>query len=161
MGNKHQKVITSKREENNTRKRHFVIGIIGDSKVGKTAFIHKVLTDTFLDTYSPTLDIISSELTYESYNEKFTIELRDFPGNEKNRTLSLPSLSDCDAVIILYDITNKQSLKLIDKLVKAIHLNCNSEIPFEIYGTKVDLRDYKNKEQNSFEFRGETLRNFF
>lgn len=152
MGNKHQKVITSsQREESNTPKRHFVIGIIGDSKVGKTAFIHKVLTDTFLDTYSPTLDIISSELSYESYNETFTIELRDFPGNEKNRTLSLPSLSDCDAVIILYDITNKQSVKLIDKLVKAIHSNCNSEIPFEIYGTKVDLRDYKNKEQNKNE----------
>ena len=76
-------------------------------------------------------------------DSKIDIELNiwDFGGEEKYRTLFPSYCNGASAALILYDITNKDSLNDVINWVKIIEKNALENANLVLIGTKIDLKD--------------------
>lgn len=84
--------------------------VIGNSGTGKTSFVNKWTKGTFTDFYKAT---IVSEFSYKifEHNQKFyRIQLWDLAGQDKAACITKIFAKDAHGVIVLTDMTNKESL---------------------------------------------------
>jgi GTPase SAR1 family protein len=130
---------------------NFKIVIYGDKKSGKTSFINKLLYNRFTYKYSPTKDISIINTNYffkddKSSNNTSNININLFECPE-NSILKDMLCIDANAVILIYDITNKKSFYNLYNYYKNMK-NINSNIPILILANKNDSLkehyDYRN-----------------
>ena len=113
--------------------------VLGDGGVGKTSLINNYLFNTFEEKYISTYNInILQNNEYIFY---------DFPGQEKYSSHNI-NLSDIDACIIMYDITNKLSYKNIGFWKLKVQKLCG-DIPTIVVGNKIDSHYRKIIDNNT------------
>ena len=92
--------------------------IIGDSGVGKTALLFKYVDGSFRQDYKATIgaDFMTKEISAvcNKRNYLITTQLWDTAGQERFLSLGNAFYRGADAVIIVYDITNKESFDRIE-----------------------------------------------
>ena len=77
--------------------------------------------------------------------------IMDTAGQERFDALNLTYYKKADAVLLVYDISNKSSFDKIKSFyVEKIRDNCKKDIPIVLLGNKTDLDD-ENKRQVSYE----------
>ena len=124
--------------------------IVGSTNTGKTSFVQRYTTGTFLNTYNAT---IISEYKYKILNINnniYRIHLWDLGGQDKNVYISKLLIKDCNGIIIFSDIMKKNS---IDEMLnwKNFLINYYDLTVFKektpIFGVynKIDLLDSNNK----------------
>lgn len=117
--------------------RTYNIALFGDSGVGKTAYIHRLLTGNFIRSWNPTYRTIS----YPSYEhttrggDRFICNLIDTNGGNWPRQVKCDEL---DAAIIMFDVTSKVSYNNVETWYNAIREE-HPDIPIVIVGNKVDV----------------------
>ena len=94
----------------------YKITLIGDSGVGKTSIIGRFITGFFTEEINSTLGFNYSQKIYEKNGKKISLNLWDTAGQEKYRSLGKNFYKDSYIIIIVYDITNKNSFKNIKKI---------------------------------------------
>ena len=100
-----------------------LIILIGNSGVGKTSFFRKLSTVEFYEKNISTIGIEkkSLELNIDIQKDgkkektKFNISLFDTAGQDRYRSLAKSYFNSTDIVMLIYDITNKQSFIDIEK----------------------------------------------
>ncbi|MHA1922819.1 MAG: Rab family GTPase [Candidatus Heimdallarchaeota archaeon] len=119
--------------------------IIGDPAVGKTSIRRKYLGETTLKEYIYTIGAdfatkrikLSNDLTVQ-------YQIFDLAGQQKFDKVRATFYSGCQAAVLVYDITNNDSLKNLHKWVKEAKKNSDGKIEtFVIVGNKIDLTDKK------------------
>ena len=85
------------------------ITLVGDSGVGKSSIIGRFVTGIFIKDMSSTAGLNYSQKIYEKNGKKINLNLWDTAGQEKFRSLGRNFYKDSYIVIIVYDITNKNS----------------------------------------------------
>ena len=129
------------RENEIETKKKISILIIGEDKVGKTSFISKYINNIFPKEKS-------SDEEIEKLEEKEP-ETKLFIKDEKKYPISLHEViynfnpnsdefKNCDGIIIMYDITNKESFKDIDELINYCKKTKGEEFPILLLGNKID-----------------------
>ena len=115
--------------------------LIGDSGVGKTSIIQRYVNDE----YDPNI-IFSSSAQFLTktieLNELQTVkfDIWDTAGQEKFRALAKIFYKDARVIILVYDITNKDSFEHIQQYwFKEIEDNSISDAIIVIVGNKSDL----------------------
>ena len=119
------------------------IGCFGDSCVGKTYLIRKYVNDiTNIDSTITTagIDYYATKRIL-SNGKKYKITIYDTAGQEKYKSLSLYSIRHCDGVILMYDITKKDSFNSVSEWIKNIYDIKEKNFPFILVGNKCDLKD--------------------
>ena len=86
------------------------ITLLGDAGVGKTCIISRYVDDTFLDNNEPTIGANYSEKTIRKGNNDVQLNIWDTAGQEKYHSLGKHFYKDSYIVILVYDITNPESL---------------------------------------------------
>ena len=110
--------------------------IAGAGNAGKTTFVHRHLTGNFQTKYVPTLGVDVNN--YDEY--KYNYKLWDLAGSEKYSGLDTGYYIGADAVIIMFDVTSKNSFDECIQLISEIQTITNdNKIPIVVYGNKVDL----------------------
>ena len=94
----------------------YKITLIGDSGVGKTSIIGRFITGFFTEEIDSTLGVNYSQKIYEKNGKKISLNLWDTAGQEKYRSLGKNFYKDSYIIIIVYDITNKNSFKNIKEI---------------------------------------------
>ena len=90
------------------------IGCLGDSSVGKTLSAKEYVKDRKLDYTLSTLGVeFLKTKRILSDGNKYKVIIYDTAGQERYRSLSLNSIRHCDGVILMYDITNRESFNSI------------------------------------------------
>ena len=135
------------------------IGCLGDSSVGKTLLAKKYVKDPTLKEFW----VSTSELPFSIYNKidytistigveflktkrilsdgnKYKVIIYDTAGQERYKSLSLNSIKHCDGVILIYDITNRESFKSISEWIKNIYDIKDNDFPLILIGNKCDLK---------------------
>jgi len=86
---------------------------VGDVKVGKTSIIGRYVYGSFNDSYQTTIgiDFLSKSLKLEG--RAIRLQLWDTAGQERFRSLIPSYIRDSSAVMIVYDITCRQSFESI------------------------------------------------
>lgn len=121
--------------------------LAGYKNVGKSSLISRFCDDIFDENMMDTIGVAfkRKKMSIEIDQHKISLELNiwDFGGEEKYRAL-FPSYAHGTAgALILFDTTNKESLKDIDNWVKIIEENAKDSVVKLIIATKNDLKEQR------------------
>lgn len=113
--------------------------IMGDTNVGKTSIITRISKDTFGDAL---LTIGASFLTYD-YNY-IRYEIWDTAGSEKFLALSPMYSRGSHISLLVYDLSNLESINRLQKYFKIIEHNTCNQSKIIVIGNKLDLINVKD-----------------
>ena len=142
----------------NTKTYEAKVITLGDSMVGKTCLILRFLEDTFFSTYLSTIGFdLKQKIVKFDNGEKIKLIIHDTAGQERFKSLSVNYIKKANGILIIYDITNKQSFANIENWVKCAKEEMTKEIPIYLIGNKSDLDDQRVIEKEE----GENLAKHF
>ena len=104
----------------------YKVVLIGESGVGKTSIIHYFKYETYDDSLESTnaVGFVSKELNFNGRNIKF--DIWDTAGQEKYRSLTKIFYTNSNVVVLVYDMTNRESFEEIKNYwYKQINENCD------------------------------------
>ena len=135
----------------------YKIIIAGAKDVGKTSLIARFCDNIFnLETLSTIgVDFKRKIITVKGSHKEITLELNiwDFSGEAKYRTLFPSYAHGASAALILFDTTNKDSLDDIGNWIEIIDENAFPNIVKQVIAAKIDLkseRQVSKKEATEF-----------
>ena len=116
--------------------------LVGNSSVGKTSIMLRYLDDFFVENFLPTVGIDFKTKTVGYNGENIKVNLWDTAGQEKFRTLTTGYYKGANAVIFVYDVTERESFFQLRDWILETKKHVGNEFAGIIVGNKVDL-DYK------------------
>ena len=122
---------------------------LGDSMVGKTCLILRFLENIFSSNYLSTIGFdLKKKLVKLDNGEKIKLVIYDTAGQERFKSLSRSYIKKADGILVVYDITNKQSFINVENWIKCAREEITKKIPIFIVGNKSDLEHLRviNKE---------------
>ena len=128
---------------------------LGDQNVGKSSILNRFLNDTFVEEYQATIGLDFQSKNVQIENQDIHLLLYDTAGQEKFRSLIPMYTRDANIILLVYDITNKESFNNLSLWLKDL-TNINfDEVIFCIVGNKIDLSDKRVVEKEEGEKFGE------
>ena len=125
----------------------YKIIIAGAKDVGKSSLIARFCDNIFKEDMKATIgvDFKRKNMTIKGAHNDIHLELNiwDFAGEEKYRTLFPAYANGASAAFILFDTTRRETLKDIDDWVEIIDNNAKSNIVKQIIATKIDLKSQR------------------
>ena len=127
---------------------NYKIVVIGDINVGKTSILSRFRYGSFEPEYMPTLgiDFFSKNLFFE--DKTIRLILWDTAGQERFRSLIPSYLKNADCIIIVFDITNKESFLSLNRWLTDAKNNANENTIYVICGNKIDLMEKRSINEN-------------
>ena len=125
-----------------SKKQSFKIVFLGDQSTGKTSIIHRFKYDQFEDNYNATIgiDFITQKMYIE--DRVITLNLWDTAGQEKFKSLIPSYIKDSQTVVVVYDITNRDSFESVEKwMADARELRDVDQALIVMAGNKADLAE--------------------
>ncbi len=119
-------------------KRVFKVAILGDGGVGKTAWIQKIRTKYFKQQYNATMGVEVTPVNIGNY----IFNCWDCGGQEKLQGLKEGYCIGADAIIIMFDVTNKSSYKNAISSYRE-HFKVAPNVPIVLVGNKIDCKNYR------------------
>jgi len=141
---------------NKTENKLVKLLILGDPKVGKTAFRKRFAGNNFDKLYFPTISIDCTNIT--DNKNHLAISVWDTAGNTDYLSAMKRFYQNTDGLILMYDLTNFDSFKNTVKwFLNFISVGIKPSLKIAIIGNKNDLQ--RNMRIN--EFHQEKLRQYF
>jgi small GTP-binding protein len=121
--------------------------IIGDSGVGKTNLLTKFCDGVFKDSYVATIGVDFKIKTISVDDSKIRLQIWDTAGQERFRNITQTYYKGASGIILAYGVNNKQSFKNIGSWIKQIESNASETVSKILIGTKADLADDREVEE--------------
>lgn len=128
------------------------IVVIGDANVGKTTMLLKYIDNSFQETYLPTIgiNISNKKVSFDEFN--ILLNFYDIAGQEKFELIRRVFYEGLNGTLIVYDVTNENSFKNLEKWITEISSEFPSKSPIGIIiGNKIDLRSQRIVEKEAGE----------
>ncbi|OLS19503.1 MAG: GTPase KRas precursor [Candidatus Heimdallarchaeota archaeon LC_2] len=117
------------------------ITLIGEPDTGKTSIKNALIGLPFMETQN-SLKASFSSLSIEKYNIEFRLQVCDVGRNESFELIRNEFMSNSDAAIIVFDLTNKYSFQQLTTWIKEYCLATKKDkTPILILGNKLDLKN--------------------
>ena len=114
--------------------------LLGESGVGKTSIINCFNDGTFIDNRETTASCSQITKQIEINNNKYLLDIWDTAGQEKYRSLNTIFVKDAKIIILVYDISSKNSFLQLNYWYDFIHEQINyKSIMLGLIGNKSDL----------------------
>ena len=126
------------------KKKKFEVHLItlGDSAVGKTSLISRYNGDTFKSYYVSTHGVDSQYKKIKLQNgEEINVKITDTAGQERYRSIAQNYIKKANGILLVYDITNKESFQNVFMWGKEIKDKSEDSKPIILIGNKMDLED--------------------
>ena len=115
---------------------------LGENNAGKTSLIQRYINGNFDDFgYTTCPSCSTKKINYDKKN--FCFDLWDTSANERYRALTKIFISNANIIVLVYNITNKQSFLELDYWVDTVLEGLGPEVCFILVGNKNDL--YENE----------------
>ncbi len=123
--------------------------MIGDSSVGKTTIISRYFEERFNKDQIITTGIGLYQRDIELGNKKIRLQTWDTAGQERYRCLTTNYYKNAQGVVLVFDVTNRESFSNLKQWVDSIYEHCssNSNIKIVILGNKIDKERKVSKEE--------------
>ena len=132
---------------------HFKIIFLGDQFVGKSSILNRFYQDKFEQDYQATIGLDFHSKNVEIKNTTIRLLLYDTAGQEKFKSLIPMYIRDANIIIVVYDITNKDSFLHTEHWVNETKDLKREDAIFVLVGNKIDLDDNRavsTKEADEF-----------
>ena len=119
----------------------YKIIFLGDQNTGKSCILNRFVEDKFDDNYQATIGLDFQSKNVKIDNQDVHLLLYDTAGQEKFRSLIPMYTRDANIIILVYDITRKESFNHIPDWINGLtNVNFDNVI-FALVGNKIDLDD--------------------
>ena len=117
----------------------YKIMILGESKVGKTSLIKRYTKDEFGGAYLATVGMDFEDKIIDIDNKKVRLQIWDTAGQERFRNVTKKYFQSSNGLLIVYDITDKESFEKINFWVDSIKNYAPENVKLILVGNKCDL----------------------
>jgi len=126
----------------------FKLLLIGDSGVGKSCLLLRFADDTYTDSYISTIGVDFKIRTVDLDTKTIKLQIWDTAGQERFRTITSSYYRGAHGIIIVYDITDKESFDNVRQWLFEIDRYASESVCKLLVGNKADL---KNKRAVEYE----------
>jgi Ras-related protein Rab-6A len=117
---------------------------LGDQSVGKSCIMNRFMNDTFTEEYQATIGLDFQSKNVQIDNQDIHLLLYDTAGQEKFRSLIPMYTRDANIILLVYDITSKDSFMHIPEWIKDLTNIKMEEVIFALVGNKNDLEENRD-----------------
>ncbi|XP_004643653.1 EF-hand calcium-binding domain-containing protein 4B isoform X1 [Octodon degus] len=121
-----------------TPDRLFKIVFVGNSAVGKTSLLRRLCEDHFSPGIAATVGIDYRVKTVNVDGSQVALQLWDTAGQERYRCITQQFFRKVDGVIIVYDLTAKESFLSVRQWLSSIEEAVGDRVPVLLLGNKLD-----------------------
>ena len=114
---------------------------LGNSSVGKTSLIQRYVDEIFEDTFATIGFNTKFKNKILSNGEKLKVFFYDTSGQEKYNSLSFNYIKNCHGILLMYDISKKESFIKIKDWLNNIFEHKDKDFPILLLGNKCDLEE--------------------
>ncbi|XP_054301447.1 EF-hand calcium-binding domain-containing protein 4B isoform X3 [Pongo pygmaeus] len=118
--------------------RLFKIVFVGNSAVGKTSFLRRFCEDRFSPGMAATVGIDYRVKTLNVDDSQVALQLWDTAGQERYRCITQQFFRKADGVIVMYDLTDKQSFLSVRRWLSSVEEAVGDRVPVLLLGNKLD-----------------------
>ena len=115
--------------------------ILGSSEVGKTCILNRYFHNEFKENVLSTVGIDFQTKFFKFDDQKIKVNYIDTAGQEKFRAISVNYLKGTNGVILVFDITNKETFDLLESWLNELKDTNKSNISKVLVGNKSDLAE--------------------
>lgn len=140
--------MSEKSTTKNNKKNRIILKILtlGDSAVGKSALLVRYTQNKFNSGYLSTvgIDYQSKKINYQ--NRDIEMQIWDSAGQEKYRAISKQYYKKANGILLLYDVTSRESFLGIKEWIRDINNMVTMKPSLILVGNKIDLeRKVRNR----------------
>ena len=140
-GNEENKIDIISKSKRETMEEYKII-VLGDFGVGKSSLIYRYLKNSFKKDILDTIKSENNEKIVQLYdNKKVKLNIWDTAGEEKDGILFKKYYIDVHGVLLVFDLTNKNSFDNLKKWIQNLKENCPKDIVYCFVGNKSDLNE--------------------
>jgi len=128
--------------------------MIGDAAVGKSSMLIRFTDDAFDEHIQSTIGVDFKVKQLELNNKRIKLTVWDTAGQERFRTLTSSYYRGAQGVVMVYDVTRRDSFDNLDHWLKEIKLyspNNGEGVVKLLVGNKIDLADARQVDRNEAE----------
>ena len=120
---------------------HYKVLILGDKAVGKSCFLIRFTENKFQEIYLSTagMDYKYKDVMYEE-GKTIRLQIWDTAGQERYRTITTGLFKGAVGIILMYDITDKQTFNNVREW-KSIEEETSKKVILILVGNKVDKKE--------------------
>ena len=121
---------------------HYEVLILGDKAVGKSCFLIRFTENKFQEIYLSTagMDYKYKDVMYEE-GKTIRLQIWDTAGQERYRTITTGLFKGAVGIILMYDITDKQTFNNVREWIKSIEEETSKKVILILVGNKVDKKE--------------------
>ena len=124
---------------------------LGDQSVGKSCILNRFMNDTFTEEYQATIGLDFQSKNVQIDNQDIHLLLYDTAGQEKFRALIPMYTRDANIILLVYDVTSKDSFLHLSDWLRDLTNVKKEEVIFAVVGNKTDLDDRREVNSNEGE----------
>ena len=114
--------------------------LLGDSSVGKTSILLKYISNKFDESSISTVGVDYMDKIIDYNKFKIKLQIWDTSGEEKFRTITKNFYRNADGLLVVFDLTKKESYNHIKSWINEAKEN-NDKLKTILIGNKLDLKD--------------------
>ncbi|KAL7882579.1 hypothetical protein SRHO_G00002370 [Serrasalmus rhombeus] len=123
--------------------RLFKVILVGNSSVGKTAFLRRFCDGRFHSATAATVGIDYRVRTLNLEDSHVALQLWDTAGQERYRSITKQFFRKADGVVVIYDVTMHSSFRSVRPWLASIQEAVGDPIPIMLLGNKSDKENMR------------------
>ncbi|XP_062369610.1 EF-hand calcium-binding domain-containing protein 4B [Cinclus cinclus] len=133
-----KETLSNEERVNSVPERLFKIIFVGNSSVGKTSFLRRFCEDRFFPGTAATVGVDYNVRTVTVDHTQVALQLWDTAGQERYRSITKQFFRKADGVIVMYDITAKDTFTAVKQWLISIEEATGENVPVLLLGNKTD-----------------------
>lgn len=113
--------------------------LIGDSGVGKSCMLLRFTDDKYSEDYISTIGVDFKMKSIELNGKHVKIQVWDTAGQERFRTITSSYYRGAQGVMIVYDVTNRESFEHVRAWLTEVERYCVTSVQVCLIGSKSDM----------------------
>jgi len=124
--------------------------LVGDSSVGKSNILSRLLTNTFTDEKKPTLGVEFGSQLFNVNDKIIKIQIWDTAGQEKYKSITNSYYINSKGALVVFDLSRQSSFNNVEKWLHDVKEVADSS-SIILVGNKNDLTELRQVEQKEID----------
>lgn len=113
--------------------------LVGDTGVGKTSLISRLIDGNFYPNHEYTIGVEYGSKSITINNKIIKLQIWDTAGQEEFRAITRSYYRSSAAALVVFDLTRKETFRSVSRWVEDVKNNSNKDVVLVLIGNKTDL----------------------